>query len=491
MAKYFGHKPQWRRGTTPRPAPVLDFNRDFRSGEFQFSGPVYTPDPRSAPGRVPQVPRQKGQRNWGSPVNFNPRAGSEAAKKRAFYRNLGRGIGGITRGAQFAFDLYEMYDDVQRSLGGEPYTIGGESPLNGGPKGDEFTTPDPDNPGQYFTFPTPDGGPMATEVGGYGWTLEIHERFYSATRGYNDTPPYWRWRPHDGFTGPFPNHNAEYPIAEAEAFPNPRFDRWAGWEMISFSWPAEAGNELENPPVWDGTLWERYLGWQLRRPGWGPYEHGPNPGIVISDGTPQGISDNWPTVGTRLRTVLPWPQWTPGPAWSLIPARNRLRAQFPEIRQESYGPPLTPNKPGGVIHKPPGPGVVESKRRTNSQALLWWYRAAKKAWHETGEYCDRVDAIYEALPQDAKIPYRKGRPISCADKTARLLQNLHRVDMNEAIKNLVVNEIEDRIIGAGFKSLDEAARKLGIPGWRVDLGMQGNVEAAIEFLFEIKKALTP
>jgi len=495
MAKYFSHKPQYRRGTTPRPAPVLEFNRDFRSGDFEFSGPVYQPDPRSSSGRVPSVPRKQG-RSWSSPVNFSPRPGFDRAAKRVFWRNVGRGVGGVFRGANFAMDLWDMYDDVSRSLGGDPYTNGSSEPFMGGP--DEYphnTVPNPD--GGFETFPAPSDHP--------GWNLSVSKPRYNpyTLRGHGSLGSSQRWlRPFPtpyvgGWHRPFPNPSASYSPATVIGWGAPPSVSPVGGNLrYAVSNNAQDGGWWSSgttTPVWDSVR-NPSLSWTLTLPPSAPAPvlvDGFPRSIHTPNGTPEEIRDGWPMVDTRLNTLLPSEAWGPGVAWWRIPGRNRLRATDPTIRTESNGPPLNPDKGPGVIHKPPGPGVTESKRRTNSAAVLWWYRAAKKSWHEVGEYCDRIDAIYEALPKDARLKYRPGSPINCAEKTGVILRNLHRLDMNEAIKNLVVNEIEDRIIGAGFKSLDDAARKLGIPGWRVDLGMQGNVETAIEFLFEIKKALSP
>ena len=310
-----------------------------------------------------------------------------------------------------------------------------------------------------------------------------------------------------GWHRPFPNSTASYSPATVIGWGAP-----PGVSPVGGNLRYAVSNNAQDGGWWSGGTstpdWQSVrnpnLSWTLTLPSSAPAPvlvDGFPRSIHTPNGTPEEIRDGWPMVDTRLNTVLPWEAWGPGVAWWRIPGRNRIRATDPTIRTESNGPPLNPDKGPGVIHKPPPRGVIESKRRTNSAALLWWYRGAKKLWHETGEYCDRVNAIFDALPKDVRTSYqRRGqgrnvftmRPkISCADKTAIILQNLHRLDMNEAIKNLVVNEIEDRIIGAGFKSLDDAARKLGIPGMRVKLAMEGNVETAIEFLFEIKKALTP
>jgi len=501
MAKYFSHKPQYRRGTTPRPTPVLDFSRDFRSGEFQFTGPVYTPDPRSAPGRVPTVPRKKGARSWSSPVNFTPAPDNRAAK-RAFYRNLGRGIGGVFRGAQFAMDLWDIYDDVQRSIGGEPYNRLDEVPYAGGP--DENTVPPaqrnwsafqvPGDPTHGIVVPTPDG------LG--GWTVQTSDAWLQGSflRQFRHNNGQWYWgKPFDGWHRPPANPSATYPIPGVLALGDPPV-------IVNGRYVVQNRLHTNLTPVASPEQYGTSLGpyrYDVSKPvklGIGPIRWN-SPLYVNRPYDMVEIRSKWPTDTVSLSSLLPWGGWEPGVAWRHIPARNKLLAQFPDIRTESNGPPLNPNEVPGTIHKPPPKGVVETKRNTNSAAVLWWYRGAKKVWHEAGEYCDRVNAIFDALPKDVRTSYSRSgsgrnvfvmRPkISCADKTAIILRNLHRLDVNEAITNLVVNEIEDRIIGAGFKSLDDAARRLGIPGWRVDLGMNGNVETAIEFLFEIKKALTP
>lgn len=490
MAKYFGHKPQWRTRTTGRPAPVLDFERDFRSGEFKFTGPVYQPDMRSSrSGRVPSVPRQAG-RTWGSPVNFNARDAFDASKKRAFYKALGRGMSGVFRYGKAAMDVYDMFQDIQRDLGGEPYTIMKEELWAGGPKADGSNYDvrgHVDFPGNWVVTPSPDGTS--------GWNMSVNSTTYLEIVITNMWYPVWpKVRNHGrvfptpwGTHNRMPNDNGIYSPSQVIALGPPPLINNGKWRVQS---RVQDGGSISGAPNWQNVR-PPAINWTKDPDGsWVP---GVWPGPYVIEGTlsptPEQIRENWPGDKLELRTVLPWTAWRPGPAWRDIPLVNRLREVItPDDRSSSYGPPIDPNKPAQVIHRPPGRGEVESKRRTNSAALLWWYRSAKKLWHESGEYCDRVKAIYKALPASVR---RQSRKTSCADKTAIILNNLHLVDVEEAIINLVENEIEDAIIGAGFKNLDNAAKRLGIPGWRVEMALSGNVETAIEFLFELKKALTP
>jgi len=499
MAKYFSHKPQYRRGTTPRPVPVLEFTRDFRSGEFDFTGEVYTPDPRSSrSGRVPSVPRQS-NRSWGSPVNFESRAAREAQRMREFRRAIGRGISGAFRMVGPFWDAYDAFRSIEDMLGGQPYSIIKDEPAGGGPVGIPGQPPvernwhllPTGNPAERLVVPTPDYLP--------GWDANYSPAWVQGAmlNGFRHNNGQWYWgKPYEAWHRPPANSSGTYPIPDVLALgPAPVFS--------SGRWRAQNRLQTGLRPV---TGPEDY-GTSL-----GPYAVNFSKGVVPGRfGSPSwfvtpfpinsgNLTASWPKIETRFATMLPWEHWGRGVPWRRIIARNRAIARvFPDIRSESYGPPLQPNKPPSVIHRPPGRNEIESKRRTTSSAILWWYRAAKKTWHEAGEYCDRVNAIFDALPKDLRTSYKRsgeGRnvfsmrgKISCADKTAIILQNMHRLDVGQAIFNLVENEIEDRIIGAGFKSLDEAAKRLGIPGWRLDLGMSGNVEEAIKFLMEIKGLL--
>lgn len=139
--------------------------------------------------------------------------------------------------------------------------------------------------------------------------------------------------------------------------------------------------------------------------------------------------------------------------------------------------PGTSVRPGGIIPPTPSPppaGTRERKTFTRSKRLSIMLF---KALDEMSEWAEVVDAFYEALPEQV----RKRRPckgkrgpvdnlgqygIDHADcKLQVLYDNWHLVDFDAAVKNVLKNWYEDKIIGgiqsrlpkqAGGPALDRA-----------------------------------
>lgn len=110
--------------------------------------------------------------------------------------------------------------------------------------------------------------------------------------------------------------------------------------------------------------------------------------------------------------------------------------------------------PSAPRPRPPGARTRERKSKTNLQRVLRFFDAVS----ETAEL---FGAFYDALPQDVKSKWKCNElsrglldsagqyGISGADCKARALwHNWHHVDIEQALKNVVANEIQDRVIGA-------------------------------------------
>ena len=107
--------------------------------------------------------------------------------------------------------------------------------------------------------------------------------------------------------------------------------------------------------------------------------------------------------------------------------------------------------PRGTEGKHPRePREREAKPRSN---LPRWAFALVSSLTEVGDF---VDAIHDALPWMTRR--WSGRRIQ--DKIATIFQNFDKVDWQEALKNLIANEINDNLIGAFGKLQKAEAEKL-------------------------------
>lgn len=97
-----------------------------------------------------------------------------------------------------------------------------------------------------------------------------------------------------------------------------------------------------------------------------------------------------------------------------------------------------------------------------------------RALGKLSEGADLVDAVYEALPDDVKKRWGKGRKdrpidnwgqygISGADwKLQAIYHNYHKLDFSEAAKNILLNELEDQAYGRAYGARDKLRpRNLG------------------------------
>lgn len=128
---------------------------------------------------------------------------------------------------------------------------------------------------------------------------------------------------------------------------------------------------------------------------------------------------------------------------------------------------VPPNKPPTIDtgtnprppYKPPGTKVDRKARIAGWQA----FQLVQGAFHKLTEYQDFEDALYEALPKSRQTC--KGKPFGC--KTAQLVRYWDEVDVIDAIVNVVANEVQDRMAGRFFGSVDRAARRLGTHGYKL------------------------
>lgn len=117
-------------------------------------------------------------------------------------------------------------------------------------------------------------------------------------------------------------------------------------------------------------------------------------------------------------------------------------------------------KPVIVIKEPPGPNTKEVKLRAITGAVA----VLQKFVHATTEGLDHLDSFHDALPSKYKakayfaegLGWRKARP---QDKAFAVFQNFEHLDWNDVIKNVIQNELEDRILGRANAGANKALNK--------------------------------
>lgn len=112
------------------------------------------------------------------------------------------------------------------------------------------------------------------------------------------------------------------------------------------------------------------------------------------------------------------------------------------------------NNKGRVTFAPPThanvpPRQRERERKINSGSLV----AATAIYGALTESIDAVDSIYEAIPSSAR---RASGPIG---KVEAIYANFDKIDWVEAIKNLLENQLEDRIVGRSIGATTKAYRR--------------------------------
>jgi hypothetical protein len=123
-----------------------------------------------------------------------------------------------------------------------------------------------------------------------------------------------------------------------------------------------------------------------------------------------------------------------------------------------------PRTPTVAAHKSAPPPANTKEQKTT---LRKFAAVLTKALDTVSEYAEIIDALYDALPDDVKDRWGKGRKerpgdqagqygIDGADwKLQALYANWHRLDTEKAVLNIIKNEIEDRLHGASHKRKDK------------------------------------
>jgi len=108
--------------------------------------------------------------------------------------------------------------------------------------------------------------------------------------------------------------------------------------------------------------------------------------------------------------------------------------------------------------RPPTYGEKEKKR-----FVPWGYmkafRGAQRVFHGLTEAGDFIDAAFDATGCGNKKGIK-----SPSDKLQFVYEHFECLDVGQFMGNLLYNHAEDKVIGSGFKKLQDAHKRLGLPG---------------------------
>lgn len=172
-----------------------------------------------------------------------------------------------------------------------------------------------------------------------------------------------------------------------------------------------------------------------------------------------------------------WVNPTPQPVQTPLVRSQPEPGQVPQsatvitARIGEVAPAPAPRSIPRTRSEPPGP--KEKQRKSDARRGIAAVFAGLDLISESAEV---VDAFYQALPKDVRDKWDRGeRPgdqmgqygIDGADwKLQALWHNYHKLDLEQAIKNVLVNELEDRLYGAAFGARDNLVRGKYLNGGR-------------------------
>lgn len=189
----------------------------------------------------------------------------------------------------------------------------------------------------------------------------------------------------------------------------------------------------------------------------------PLPAPVPKPGSPRVVPDPFDAprfLPTRRRRFEPRPDTIPryDPQGEPVPQSRPI----PRSGLELAPKPGTRRRPGHDFAKPP-PGTKERKFIGNISprsplGLLVNFIT---------ESVDTINAIYKALPADIRsATFRKGGYVRVSPqvKAQTIYDNFDAVDINQAIENIVLEQLEDFVYGKLGQASASASKNLGLTG---------------------------
>lgn len=466
---------QWENSRSPSSGPP---RTKYMEGSKGSNG-IYEPAPWKPDNRGPSVPQVARPAGSNAPAAYNPRGTNYGAEfgKWAMKRALDK-FGPMGKTMNHAWDMWDMMQNLD-PYGGWPFNWNKEEPAHGGP-GNADTTRN-HQPGQIeYWFGIPPGASLVSYNAAperfvwQGGVKLVDNNTKAWVGGASIQNPC-------GVFGPLGNDRDQRDLLP------PEWGIWGDRPRYEVTWNVLWQNFFENPsPTIDDFTTNHARGvyaWV-----WMMWYDEPIPPqkptvVVVEEGKEQ---EQWPMVRETRVAYLPWPMWHPSPPYKLIPAIRNIRDRFPENSSSNGEDPNTGGggsvvPPGVIVTHPPGPGNLEKKRWSRQEWLLAAFKATQKGFHALTEYGDASEAVYDALPDWLKKELKKkyGGNLNPAEETYEIIKNWHLVNADQAVKNLLWNQVEDHVIGKGFKSIEDAHKRLGGNG---SYKLEQPVMEAINFL---------
>lgn len=479
MAEYWKNARRWeferrRSGDKPKAAPrVIELTRDLRDpGSNSFS---MKPTGKSVPSvgkvwrgdNVPAIHRPPSGKAWRDPVNFVARKVPRRMMFNIMFKNyelfyeLGKGLYDYTQGLRGVPTAPEV-SHMPSNPGASPYPDGKiyDMDIPSGWKVCQWTDAWKPNPAVPYEYA---GVGHCYDGNGCGWFGSMAVDFQVRPGPVREATGARRWVQH-AWTKRAPTGTGRL------------FAGWIGWVKSTWApgqpYPTVAQRVPGTPvqPVVDvpgRTAFVPSGSWDI-----------PWSGRSIPD---QVIGLPW-----ALRSVLHEAalasgiRWDSGYGYFDAPATESSKqvvGVVPPGRPPTIEVGTNPNGP----YKPPGTKVDRKARIAGWQA----FQAVQGAFHKLTEYQDLEDALYKALPKQYQTC--KGKPFGC--KTAQLVRHWDKVDVVDAIVNVVANEVQDQLAGRFFGAVDRAARRLGTHQYKLLNGAANSPmdEAVGEIIGEVTK----
>lgn len=201
------------------------------------------------------------------------------------------------------------------------------------------------------------------------------------------------------------------------------------------------------------ALWEYY--WNGPTFGW---RYKTDARFTRASGT---NAEPWPEYVPRyVIQDTPWPKNLPLPDVETWPVGVPYPVRAPAVRpgvvasgnstRDSSSPGTRFQKETAFDPFPRRPRKGEKERKIRGTNMVQALGRGLSAYSEVGDF---IDSLWDALPayyrtsRYGEFRYRGKRAIPVGVKAMDLYENIEHIDITQALKNLVLNEIEDQIVG--------------------------------------------